>query len=205
MVLILLAGVMFPLWPPSLRLGVYYLSLGVLGLIGVFMGIAVVRLILWVLTRLVMKRGIWWFPNLFEDVGFVSPLPPPPAPPPRSLDQANRKSVADTPRGSSQVDSFIPFWAWDNPASKKSKSKSSSSSSSSKSKSKSSSSSSSKSSKKAIPVAVPVAAGVGLGDAPSAAQGTGPTAGESSAMHMGGQANMRQRQQAYVEDAGDDE
>jgi hypothetical protein len=72
LVLILLAGVMFPLWPPSLRLGVYYLSLGVLGLIGVFIGIAVVRLIIWVGTSLVMKRGIWWFPNLFEDVGFVS-------------------------------------------------------------------------------------------------------------------------------------
>ena len=72
LVLILLAGVMFPLWPPSLRLGVYYLSLGVLGLIGVFMGIAVIRLIIWVGTSLVMKRGIWWFPNLFEDVGFVS-------------------------------------------------------------------------------------------------------------------------------------
>lgn len=72
MVLILLAGVMFPLWPPSLRLGVYYLSLGVLGLIGLFIGIAIVRLILWVITSLVMKKGIWWFPNLFEDVGFVS-------------------------------------------------------------------------------------------------------------------------------------
>ncbi len=71
MVLVMLAGVMFPLWPPVLRLGVYYLSLGVLGLIGVFIGIAIVRLFLWMGTSLVMKRGIWWFPKLFDDVGFV--------------------------------------------------------------------------------------------------------------------------------------
>jgi hypothetical protein len=45
----------------------------------------------------------------------------------------------------------------------------------------------------------------GLGDAPSTATAPGPAASEGSAMHMGGQANMRQRQQAYVEDAGDDE
>ncbi|KAG7527334.1 hypothetical protein FFLO_07035 [Filobasidium floriforme] len=167
LVLILLAGVMFPLWPPSLRLGVYYLSLGVLGLIGVFMGIAVIRLIIWVGTSLVMKRGIWWFPNLFEDVGFV--------------------------------DSFIPFWAWDTPTPKKSK-KSTSSSSSKSSSSKSSKSKKSQSQSQSQPAPV-----VGLGDAPSTATAPGPVTSEGSAMHLGGQANMRQRQQAYVEDAGDDE
>jgi translocation protein SEC62 len=81
MIIVMLAGVMFPLWPPKLRLGVYYLSIGVLGLIGVFIAIAIVRLILWMVTSLVLRKGIWWFPNLFEDVGFVSSLLPflPPA------------------------------------------------------------------------------------------------------------------------------
>ena len=72
MVAVILAGVMFPLWPPIMRQGVSYLSMGVLGLIGLFIGVAVVRLILWMLTSLVLRKGIWWFPNLFEDVGFVS-------------------------------------------------------------------------------------------------------------------------------------
>lgn len=84
-----LAAVMFPLWPEFLRLGVWYLSVGVLGLLGVFFGIAVIRLILYVLTVFTVSPGIWLFPNLFEDVGII--------------------------------DSFIPFWGWDEPKKKKSK------------------------------------------------------------------------------------
>ncbi|EST05637.1 Translocation protein Sec62 [Kalmanozyma brasiliensis GHG001] len=86
MVAVMLAGVMFPLWPPTMRLGVWYLSVAALGLIGLFFGIAIVRLIFWLATVVVVKPGIWIFPNLFEDVGFVDsfiPLwawdvPPPP-------------------------------------------------------------------------------------------------------------------------------
>ncbi|OXG17631.1 translocation protein SEC62 [Cryptococcus neoformans Ze90-1] len=76
MVLIMLAGVMFPLWPVKLRIGVWYLSVGVLGLIGAFLGLAVVRLVFWCVTVLTMKRAIWIFPNLFEDVGFVDSFIP---------------------------------------------------------------------------------------------------------------------------------
>lgn len=72
MVAVMLAGVMFPLWPPIMRQGVSYLSMGVLGLIALFIGVAVVRLIVWMATSVVLRKGIWWFPNLFEDVGFVS-------------------------------------------------------------------------------------------------------------------------------------
>ena len=86
MVAVMLAGVMFPLWPPTMRLGVWYLSVAALGLIGLFFAIAIVRLIFWLITVVVAKPGIWIFPNLFEDVGFVDsfiPLwgwdvPPPP-------------------------------------------------------------------------------------------------------------------------------
>lgn len=84
-----LAAVMFPLWPAFLRLGVWYLSVGVLGLLGVFFGIAIIRLILFVVTMFTVSPGIWLFPNLFEDVGIV--------------------------------DSFIPFWGWEEPKKKKSK------------------------------------------------------------------------------------
>ena len=72
MVTIILAGVMFPLWPTSLRIGVWYLSMAMLGVIGLFFGLAVFRLIFYVITIVAAKPGIWIFPNLFADVGFVS-------------------------------------------------------------------------------------------------------------------------------------
>ena len=72
MVAIMLAGVMFPLWPVKLRVGVWYLSILVLIFIGAMIVLAIVRLIFWCITVLCAKRAIWIFPNLFEDVGFVS-------------------------------------------------------------------------------------------------------------------------------------
>jgi translocation protein SEC62 len=70
------AGVMFPLWPAPLRLGVYYLSLAFLGLMGVFFGMVVVRFILWLVLVVATGRGGWLFPNLFEDVGIVESFIP---------------------------------------------------------------------------------------------------------------------------------
>jgi translocation protein SEC62 len=71
MVGIMLGGVMFPLWPPIMRLGVWYLSMAMLGLIALFFAIAIVRLIFYVITIVVASPGIWIFPKLFADVGFV--------------------------------------------------------------------------------------------------------------------------------------
>jgi len=76
MVAIMLAGVMFPLWPPVMRLYVWYLSIGVLGLVGLFFAIAVVRLIFYIITVIVASPGIWIFPKLFADVGFVESFIP---------------------------------------------------------------------------------------------------------------------------------
>lgn len=72
MVAVMLAGVMFPLWPGRLKVGVWYLSVGALGLVGAFIVLAIVRLIFWCFTKIFMAKAIWMFPNLFEDVGFVS-------------------------------------------------------------------------------------------------------------------------------------
>jgi translocation protein SEC62 len=72
MVVIMLAGVMFPLWPVKLRIGVWYLSILALGLLGALIVLAVVRAIFWCITVVVLPKAIWMFPNLFEDVGFVS-------------------------------------------------------------------------------------------------------------------------------------
>jgi translocation protein SEC62 len=71
MVAVILGGVMFPLWPPVMRLGVWYLSMLFLGFIALFFVIAIIRLIFYVITLVVASPGVWIFPNLFADVGFV--------------------------------------------------------------------------------------------------------------------------------------
>ena len=72
----IMAVVMFPLWPFYLRLGVWYVSLGFLGLVGAFFGLAFVRLILFIVTMFTNPPGLWLFPNLFEDVGFFDSFKP---------------------------------------------------------------------------------------------------------------------------------
>ncbi|KAI5785078.1 translocation protein Sec62-domain-containing protein [Peziza echinospora] len=74
--IILLAVVMFPLWPPVMRLGVWYLSMGALGLLGLFFAMAIFRLILFCITYVMVKPGLWLYPNLFEDVGFFDSFRP---------------------------------------------------------------------------------------------------------------------------------
>ncbi|GJE94832.1 translocation protein Sec62 [Phanerochaete sordida] len=76
MLAVMLAGVMFPLWPPIMRLGVWYISILVLALIGLFFIIAIVRLIFYVITIFAAPPGIWIFPKLFADVGFVESFIP---------------------------------------------------------------------------------------------------------------------------------
>lgn len=82
LIVVVLIGVMFPLWPSSLRLGVWYVSMGGLGLIGALVALAIIRLILYVISLVFpcTRPGIWLFPNLFADVGVI--------------------------------DSFIPVWGW---------------------------------------------------------------------------------------------
>ncbi len=59
-----------------MRLGVYYLSLMAMGLLGALMGLGVIRWILWFLLTLVLGRGGWLFPNLFADVGILDSFKP---------------------------------------------------------------------------------------------------------------------------------
>ncbi len=70
------AAVLFPLWPLVLRQGVWYLSVGAMGLIGLFFAMAIFRLILFVLTFFLTPPGLWLYPNLFEDVGFFDSFRP---------------------------------------------------------------------------------------------------------------------------------
>jgi translocation protein SEC62 len=112
MVAIMLAGVMFPLWPPTMRLGVWYLSIACLGLVGLFFVIAIVRLIFYIVTLLVASPGIWIFPKLFADVGFVS-----------RVSHLGSCMLRLLYYRSSQVESFIPLWEWDLPKKKTKKRK----------------------------------------------------------------------------------
>jgi translocation protein SEC62 len=68
--------VLFPLWPIQLRIGVWYLSMGMLGLIGLFFAMAIFRLILFCITVFAIPPGLWLYPNLFEDVGFFDSFRP---------------------------------------------------------------------------------------------------------------------------------
>ncbi len=74
--LILMALVLFPLWPIKLRIGVWYLSMGMLGLIGLFFAMSIFRLILFCVTLFAVPPGLWLYPNLFEDVGFFDSFRP---------------------------------------------------------------------------------------------------------------------------------
>ncbi|XP_012258966.2 translocation protein SEC62 [Athalia rosae] len=63
---------LFPLWPPSIRQGVYHISVTAAGFLGFILALAVIRVIvfclLWVLT--LGRHHLWLLPNLAEDVGF---------------------------------------------------------------------------------------------------------------------------------------
>ncbi|KAL9111400.1 MAG: hypothetical protein Q9187_007926 [Circinaria calcarea] len=72
----IMAVVMFPLWPIKLRIGVWYLSMGMLGLIGLFFLMAIFRLLLFLATVFTVPPGLWLYPNLFEDVGFFDSFRP---------------------------------------------------------------------------------------------------------------------------------
>ncbi|KAF4519063.1 hypothetical protein B566_EDAN001653 [Ephemera danica] len=64
---------LFPLWPPSVRKGVYYLSVAAAGFLVFIIALAFVRIlvfcIVWALT--LGRHHLWLLPNLTEDVGFL--------------------------------------------------------------------------------------------------------------------------------------
>ncbi|KAF5716956.1 translocation sec62 [Fusarium mundagurra] len=74
--LAIFAIVLYPLWPLVLRQGVYYLSWGLLGLLGLFFLMAIFRVILFCITYFTTPPGLWLFPNLWEDVSFMDSFRP---------------------------------------------------------------------------------------------------------------------------------
>merc|ERR1712051_512047 len=69
---------LFPLWPPMMRTGVHYLSMGAAGFLLSVMGIGVIKYIMFALLFALSagKLSFWLFPNLTEDVGFLESFMP---------------------------------------------------------------------------------------------------------------------------------
>lgn len=65
---------LFPLWPTTIRQGVYYISIAAAGFLIFIMALAIIRLIvfslLWVPT--LGRCHLWFLPNLTADVGFFA-------------------------------------------------------------------------------------------------------------------------------------
>lgn len=76
--LVVIGGTLFPLWPDQLRTGVYYGSVGLASFIGGILVVGFLRTILfgviWACTR--GKHHLWILPNLLEDVGFFDSFKP---------------------------------------------------------------------------------------------------------------------------------
>lgn len=73
---VVVAIVLYPLWPYKLQRGVWYLLMAGLGFFAFIMLLGVVRLIIFALTFIFLKPGWWLFPNLFEDCGFFESFVP---------------------------------------------------------------------------------------------------------------------------------
>ncbi|GAM84674.1 hypothetical protein ANO11243_026730 [Dothideomycetidae sp. 11243] len=73
---LILAVVFFPVWPYKMRVGVWYLSMAAMGVLGLFFAMAIFRLILFIITMFAAPPGLWLYPNLFEDVGFFDSFRP---------------------------------------------------------------------------------------------------------------------------------
>jgi len=73
-VIAVIAVCLFPLWPSSVRQGVYYLSLAAAGFLVFILALAVLRLVVfcmvWGITFGI--HHLWLLPNLTEDVGFLA-------------------------------------------------------------------------------------------------------------------------------------
>ncbi|XP_033642090.1 translocation protein SEC62-like [Asterias rubens] len=69
---------LFPLWPPWMRAGTYYLSLGGAGVVGSVLALAIVRLVMFVLLWgcTIGRFHLWIFPNLLADVGILESFQP---------------------------------------------------------------------------------------------------------------------------------
>lgn len=103
LLLVVLACMLFPLWPIGIRMKAsYLLNLAMYGAIGIvvfLLLLSVVRMIVYVVTVMLAKPGIWIFPNLWADCGVLESFQPVwdwdlPATPPSNSGKAASTPVA---------------------------------------------------------------------------------------------------------------
>ncbi|KAJ8022091.1 Translocation protein SEC62 [Holothuria leucospilota] len=73
-----IAVCLFPLWPPWMRIGTYYLSVAGACLVGSIVALAIVRTIIYgIIWMVTLGKVSWWlFPNLLADVGILESFQP---------------------------------------------------------------------------------------------------------------------------------
>nr|XP_002125213.1 translocation protein SEC62-like isoform X1 [Ciona intestinalis] len=73
-----IAATLFPIWPPSVRVGVYYLTVVGGFFVGGILGTALLRTILFgvIYVFTLGTHHLWVLPNLLEDVGFYDSFKP---------------------------------------------------------------------------------------------------------------------------------
>ncbi|XP_078522209.1 translocation protein SEC62 [Lissotriton helveticus] len=78
LVIAVIAATLFPLWPPEMRVGVYYLSVGAGCFVASILLLAVARCILFLIIWLITggRHHFWFLPNLTADVGFIDSFRP---------------------------------------------------------------------------------------------------------------------------------
>ena len=74
--LIAFSLVLYRLWPRSMKLGAWYLSMVGVAFLAFIFAISILRLVVFALTLFLVKPGVWIFPNLYEDVGFFASFAP---------------------------------------------------------------------------------------------------------------------------------
>lgn len=71
---------MFPLWPTFIRYKasalINWAMYAVLGIIASLIALSIVRMIVYIISRMTVRRGFWIFPNLWEDCGVLESFQP---------------------------------------------------------------------------------------------------------------------------------
>lgn len=70
------ALILFPLWPLFMKVGVWYLSMLLLALLGLLFATGIVRFIIYLISLVAFPQPFWLFPNLFADCGFFESFKP---------------------------------------------------------------------------------------------------------------------------------
>ncbi|KAG4301142.1 hypothetical protein PCANB_002439 [Pneumocystis canis] len=74
--ILVLTIILYPLWPIGLRRAVHRFSWAILALVILLIIISILRFFFFIITLFIFPPGIWIFPNLYEDVGFIDSFRP---------------------------------------------------------------------------------------------------------------------------------